>query len=144
MFWNNLVHELYLFAICFPSYGVNLDEFCKEIISLDPKIRFVGLYYQSELTCLLRDGLESILTIDETMSSLRSAVIRWGSRKSLKHKLGMPHFEISRYDEVYLITLSIGENDLMLVSTDIDCDILEIESKLEIIQKKIIQEFNDG
>jgi len=122
---------------------MNLDNFCKEILSLNPKIRFVGLYYQSELTSMMRDGLESILTTDETMSSLRAAVIRWGSRKQLQHKLGMPHFEMSKYDQVYRITLSIGENDLLLVSTDVDCDILEIESQLESIQKKIIQELND-
>ena len=122
---------------------MNLKEYCKEILSLNPKIRFVGLYYQSELTSMVRDGLESLLTTDETMSSLRAAVIRWGSRKLLKHKLGMPHFEMSRYDEVYRITLSIGDNDLLLVSTDIDCDILEIESQLEVIQKKIIQELDN-
>ena len=123
---------------------MDLNVFCKEILSLNPKIRFVGLYFQSELTSMTRDGLDSILTIDETMSSLRAAVIRWGSRKQLKHKLGMPHFEMSRYDKVYRLTLSIGENDLLLVSTDIDCDILEIESQLEIIQKKIVQELTDG
>ena len=122
---------------------MDLNSFCKEILSLNPKIRFVGLYHHAELTSLVRDDLESLLTADETLSSLRAAVIRWGSRKSLKPKLGMPHFEMSKYDKVYRLTLSIGENDLMLVSTDVDCDILEIESQLEIIQKKIIQELND-
>lgn len=122
---------------------MDLNSFCKEILSLNPKIRFVGLYYQSELTSMIRDDMESLLTTDETLSSLRAAVIRWGSRKQLKHKLGMPHFEMSRYDKLYRLTLSIGEHDLMLVSTDVDCDILEIESQLEIVQKKIIQELND-
>jgi len=122
---------------------MDLNAFCREILSLNPKIRFVGLYYHSELTSMIRDDLESLLNADETLSSLRSAVIRWGSRKQLKHKIGMPHFEMSRYDKVYRLTLSIGENDLMLVSTDIDCDILEIESQLELVQKKIIQELND-
>ncbi len=122
---------------------MDLNSFCKEILSLNPKIRFVGLYHHSELTSMIRDDIESLLTVDETLSSLRAAVIRWGSRKILRHKLGMPHFEMSKYDKVYRLTLSIGDDDLMLVSTDIDCDILEIESQLELVQKKIIAELND-
>ena len=118
-------------------------EYCKEILSINPKIRYVGIYLKSELTNLIRDGVMPILTIDETMSSIRAAIIRWGSRKSLQHKLGMPHFEMSRYDKVYRITLSLGESNLLLVSTDIDCNILEIESQLEIIQKKIIEELEN-
>lgn len=122
---------------------MTLIEYCNEILYLNSKIRFVGIYYNSELTTVMRDETKPLLSYDETMSSLRAAVIRWGSRKILKHKLGMPHFEMSRYDKVFRLTFSLGENDLLLVSTDTDCDILEIESKLEDIQKKIIQGLNN-
>ena len=122
---------------------MTLTDYCNEILLLNPKIRFAGIYYHSELTSVMRDETESLLTYDETMSSMRAAVIRWGSRKMLKQKLGLPHFEMARYDKVFRLTFSLGENDLLLVSTDIDCNILEIESKLEEIQKKIIRELNN-
>ena len=62
-----------------------LKDLCQEILKSNPKIRFAGIYHHSELTSCMREGTSPILTELESLTSIRGAVIRWGSRKLLKH-----------------------------------------------------------
>ncbi len=115
----------------------DLTDFCKDILRLDPKIRFAGVYFQGDLISKIRDGLEPLLNREETKMSLNGAVIRWTSRKVLGRKLGEPKFALAQYDKVFRVTLPLDDNNLILVSTDIECDILDIINKIQELKKKI-------
>ena len=114
----------------------DIKTFCNDILKLDPKIRFAGIYFQGDLTSKMRDGLKPLLTKEESMTSLRGAVIRWSTRELLANKLGEAKFALAQYDKVFRVTLPLGNKDLILVSIDIECDILGIIGKIIELKKK--------
>lgn len=109
----------------------NIRTFCNDILKIDPKIRFAGIWYNGELVHKSREGLMTFLNEEETEKSVRGAVIRWVTRRHLGRTLGAPEFALAKYGKVYRITLSLTDNDLILVSTDIDCDIISLAHKIQ-------------
>jgi len=99
------------------------QEFCKEILKVDSKIRFVGLWHDDKIFYELRKGMSPLLEKTEVEQSIRSAVLRWDTRMAQDKKLGVPDFSLTRYDQIYRITLPLND-DLLFFSTDLDCDIL--------------------
>ena len=113
---------------------MDYEKICDEILNVDKKIRYVGVYDYGELYDKKRRGLKSYLTKEETEISLSQAVYRWSTRKKTSEKIGKPIFSLSKYEKIYRITLPIGGAGLILVSTDLDADINKITDKiLEII-----------
>jgi len=108
-----------------------IQNLCNNILKIDSKIRFVGIWYQNELIHESREGLEALLDKEKTYSSVKNAVIRWKARKKLGKLLGEPEFALAKYGKVYRITIQLTDTDLILVSTDIDCDIFSVLSEIQ-------------
>lgn len=72
----------------------------------------------------------SYLTKKETENSIRAEMKRWKSYKLFYNKIGNTQYSMVKYDKVTLITISLNENELLLVSLDPVVDYYRIMSHI--------------
>ena len=106
------------------------EKICDEILECDKKIRYVGVYDYGELYDKMRPGLKSHLSREETELSLSQAIYRWSTRKKTVKKIGNPIFALAKYEKIYRITVPIGGAGLILISAELDSDVIEIIDKI--------------
>jgi uncharacterized protein DUF6659 len=108
------------------SYNNNMDfdKLCKEILSLDPKVRFAGVCDDSGEIKYggQRQGITNLLSPDETRRSNLQAMARWALRSSLSSKIGRGKYAMSEYQKIKRITFPLEQNHLLLVTTEVDAD----------------------
>jgi hypothetical protein len=115
---------------------MDYKKICDQILEIDKSIRYVGVYDYGELYDKTRKGLKNYLTREETETSLSHAVYRWSTRKKTADKIGKPIYALAKYEKIYRITVPIGGAGLILVSTELNADIIKItDSVLEIVIK---------
>ncbi len=110
--------------------NLEYEKICDEILECDKKIRYVGTYDYGELYDKMRSGLKSHLSREETELSLSQAIYRWSTRKKTAGKIGKPIFALAKYEKIYRITIPIGGAGLILISTELDSDVIEIVDKI--------------
>jgi len=115
------------------------ESLCDDILVIDPKIRFAGIYDRGDLYTKMQKGLESYLTLEETKMSVRQAFIRWKTRETYAPKTGNPIFVLGEYEKIYRITIPFGNDGLILVSMEKDIQPSEIAQKVIELQKKYIK-----
>jgi len=115
------------------------DKICDEILECDKKIRYVGTYDYGELYDKMRPGLKSHLSKEETELSLSQAVYRWSTRKKTAGKIGKAIFALAKYEKIYRVTIPIGGAGLILITTELDVDIIKIVDKILKIKNKYTQ-----
>ena len=102
------------------SFKMDYTKLCKEILDLDPKIRFAGVCDESgeiKFGCQ-REGLDNLLTAEETKRSNLQALARWGLRNSLSSKVGKGKYA------------PLDNDHLLLVTTEVDADHQNIIGKV--------------
>ena len=112
------------------------EKICDEILKCDDKIRYAAIYDYGELYDKMRPGLDSFLTREETETSLSQAIYRWSTRKKTVTKIGKPIFAMAKYEKVYRITMPVGGAGLILVSTDLNANIIYIVEKILKVHSK--------
>ena len=119
-------------------FTMDYTKLCKEILDLDPKIRFAGVCDESGEIKFggQREGLENLLTAEETKRSNLQALARWGLRNSLASKVGKGKYAMAEYEKIKRITAPLDNDHLLLVTTEVDSDHQNIISMvLNIIQQ---------
>ena len=114
---------------------MHMEEMRNEVLTIDPKIRHVSVYYNDEIYITIQKNVKSYFSEKETEKSLRQAVIRWSTRVCWAHKIGEPVFLITQYGKIYRITLPF-KNGLLLASTELDVDIIKLVDVISKIAKK--------
>ena len=120
------------------SFKMDYTKVCKEILDLDPKIRFAGVCDESGEIKFggQREGLANLLTAEETKRSNLQALARWGLRNSLSSKVGKGKYAMAEYEKIKRITAPLDNDHLLLVTTEVDADHQNIISKaLKLIQQ---------
>ena len=112
------------------------EEICNRILDSNKKIRYVGVYDFGELYEKIRPGIKSFLSKEETEMSLSQAVYRWSTRKKIAGKIGNPIFALAKYEKIFRITIPIGGAGLILISTELDVNLIEIVEKVIEIKNK--------
>ena len=112
------------------------EKICDEILECDKKIRYVGVYDYGELYDKMRPGLKSYLSREETEMSLSHAVYRWSTRKKTSEKIGKSVFALAKYEKIFRITVPIGGAGLILISTELDADVIKTIDKILQIKNK--------
>ncbi len=112
------------------------EKLCDEILECDKKIRYVGTYDYGELYDKMRSGLKSHLSREETELSLSQAIYRWSTRKKTAEKIGKPVFALAKYEKIYRVTIPIGGAGLILITTELDVNVIEIVDKILKIKNK--------
>ncbi len=116
--------------------NLEYEKICDEILECDKKIRYVGVYDYGELYDKMRPGLKSNLSREETELSLSQAIYRWSTRKKTADKIGKPIFALAKYEKIYRVTVPIGGAGLILITTELDLDVIEIVDKILKIKNK--------
>lgn len=103
---------------------MDLDRLYKEIMNLDPNVRFAIILNRSgERVCGgFRENLKSFLTPDELGMVLYHASQRWEGRKHLVHKIGKALYSMTEYEKVKRISFPLDENHLILISIEVGAD----------------------
>src|ERR671931_86764 len=114
------------------------DSLCKQILNLDPKVRFAGICDDSGEIKYggQREGIKNLLSTEETKKSNLQALARWGLRNSLSPKIGKGKYSMAEYEKLKRITFPLeGESNLLLVTTEVDADHTKIiNNTLEFLQ----------
>ena len=103
---------------------MDYDSLCKQIINLDPKVRFAGICddtgeikYGGQ-----REGVKNLLSPEETKRSNLQALARWGLRNALIAKTGKGIYAMAEYEKIKRITLPLENDHLLLVTTEVEAD----------------------
>ena len=110
--------------------NLEYEKICDEILECDKKIRYVGIYDYGELYDKMRPGLKSHLSREETELSLSQAIYRWSTRKKTVEKIGKPIFALAKYEKIYRVTVPIGGAGLILITAELDSDVIKIVDKI--------------
>ncbi len=112
------------------------EKFFDNVMNLDDKIRYVAIY-DGEYYAKFRDGIIGYFKEEEIRSSLSEAQHRWAFRKKLSFKIGAPKFAMAEYAKVNRITFPLGNEAVILVTTELGInisklvdDIIEIRNPL--------------
>jgi len=97
---------------------INYEKFCDEVFKLDEKIRFVGIFDRHFTLIKMREGLQSLLSHEETENSIIDTFSKWRTRQGLAKKLGEPLYAMAEYKKVKRITIPKNDDGLILVSAE--------------------------
>jgi hypothetical protein len=97
---------------------------CKEILDLNPKVRFAGICDDSGEIKYggQREGIKNLLSPEETKRSNIQALARWGLRNVLASKIGKGKYAMAEYEKIKRITVPLENDHLLLVTTEVEAD----------------------
>jgi len=101
---------------------IEYGEFFDEVLRLDQNIRFVAIY-DGQFKAKYRIDTKGYFEEGEIKSSLSEAQSRWDYRKKLSFKIGEPKFAMARYGKINRITIPLGNEGVILVTTELGADI---------------------
>lgn len=103
---------------------MDYDKLCKDILNLDAKIRFAGvcddtgeIRYGGQ-----REGVNNLLSPEETKRSNLQALARWSLRNSLAPKIGKGRYAMAEYEKIKRITVPLESYHLLLITTEREAD----------------------
>ena len=105
----------------------------EEIMNVDPKIRLVTIcdlngkiMYSDQ-----RDDIEILLSPEESKQSLKLALSAWKMRNELAPKIGKGKYVLAEYEKVKRITMPLGKDHLLYITTEVEADHLSVIRKIE-------------
>jgi hypothetical protein len=117
---------------------MDYDNLCKDILELDQNVRFAGV---SDDTGEIRyggqrQGINNLLSSEETKRSNLQALARWSLRNSLAPKIGKGRYAMAEYERIKRITFPLEDYHLLLITTEVNADHGKIINKvLDMIKK---------
>ena len=101
---------------------MDYNTLCKDIISLDPKVRYAGVCDDSGQIKYggQREGIINLLSPEETKKSNLQALARWGLRNALAPKIGKGRYAMAEYEKIKRITIPLENDHLLLITTEVD------------------------
>jgi len=103
---------------------MDYETFCSQILAADPKIRFATVYdeWASRLGGGMREGVSNLLSDHKENELVNLSVMDWKSRKEMSKWLGKTIYTLAEYDKVKRFSFYLGDDHLLLVSTEKDAD----------------------
>jgi len=95
-------------------------KFCSEILKLNPKIRFAGVYNKisGEIYYKMQEGIKKIFDDQQTKDSLIHGYARWKTRLHYSEQIGKPIYTMTKYPKINRLTMPCGEMGILMISTD--------------------------
>ncbi len=115
------------------------DDLCKEILQIDPKIRFAGVCDETgEIRHGgMREGLQNLYTPEEIKKSMMGAMARWRLR-NLSPRIGRAKYAMAEHEKIKRVTFPLDEKHLLLVTTEVDADHTKIIDNILRLKKDIL------
>ena len=103
---------------------MDYDNLCKAVMDIDTKIRFAGICDESGEIKYggQREGVEDMLSSEETRKSNLQALAGWGLRNSLSSKIGRGKYAMAEYEKIKRITIPLDDDHLLLITTEVEAD----------------------
>ena len=103
---------------------MDYEKFCSQILDADPKIRFAAVFdeWTKRVGGGMRDGVESLLSEHMEKEMISLSIITWKARKDISKFLGKTKYTLSEYDKIKRFSFYLGNEYLLLVSTEKDSD----------------------
>jgi len=118
--------------ISYTEYG----KFFDEVLSLDQNIRFTAIH-DGRFKAKYQPGIQGYFREKEIKSALIEAQNRWDSRKKLSSKIGDPKFAMAQYGKINRITIPLGKEGIILVTTELDVDVEKLVEEILEIRDRI-------
>src|SRR6187402_2843065 len=96
----------------------------EDIMNSDPKIRMVticdsnGKIMHSEH----REGVQNLLSPEESKKSLELAVNSWKTRNALAPKIGKGKYVLAEYEKLKRITMPLNDKHILYITAEVECD----------------------
>lgn len=103
---------------------MDYEKFCSQILEVDPKIRFATVFdeWSVKVGGGMRTGVESLLSERASNELVNLSTLDWKSRKDMAKWLGKTKYTLAEYDTIKRFSFYLGDDYLLLVSTEKDCD----------------------
>jgi len=103
---------------------MDYENFCSQILKTDPKIRFASVYDQwaEHVGGGMRKGMKSLLSEHMENELVNLSIIDWKARKDTVKMLGKTKYTMAEYDTIKRFSFYLGDDNLLLVSTEKDSD----------------------
>ena len=103
---------------------LDYEKFCSQILDVDPKIRFATVFdeWSVKIGGRMKEGVESLLSEHASRELVTLATLDWKSRKDMAKWLGKTKYTLAEYDTIKRFSFYLGDDYLLLVSTEKDCD----------------------
>ena len=104
---------------------MDYNKLCKDIFELDQKVRFAAICDRTGEIKYggQREGVRSFLSTEQTRGSIQQAWNRWKLRDAMESSIGKGKFAMAEYEKVRRFTIPVDNEDLLLVSTEVDSDL---------------------
>lgn len=121
--------------------------FCEELLNLDNSLRWIGISnkYGVLINVEQREGLEPLMSEEESEEYAAAAVSRYRTRVKFQTKIGKLNYAVGRYENVTRITIPISNDYFLLLTIDKEknYDDIIIEKIFPFIDKSR-SKFNSG
>ena len=96
----------------------------EQIMNSDPNVRLVTICDQNGKIMYSdhRQGVKNLLTPEESKKSLELAINAWKTRSALAPKIGKGKYVLAEYEKIKRITMPLGDNHLLYVTTEVGSD----------------------
>ena len=103
---------------------MDYENFCSKILDANPKIRFAAVYdpWAKHIAGGLRKGLNSLISERSENELVNLSILNWKARKDLSKQLGKTIYTLAEHDNVKRFSFYLGEDHLLLLSTEKDAD----------------------
>src|ERR687883_84264 len=102
------IHKIHLLYFMYIDSNVRLITIC----DINGKIMYSDY----------REGMENLLSPEESKKSLKLAIDAWKTRSTLAQKIGRGKYVLAEYEKVKRITMPLGQNHLLYITTEVQVD----------------------
>ncbi|MGC2383465.1 MAG: hypothetical protein WA631_10200, partial [Nitrososphaeraceae archaeon] len=94
----------------------------KDIMNIDPKIRLVTICDTNGNIIFYRhrQGVQNLLSKDESKKSLEMAMAAWKVRSEFSDKIGKGKYVLAEYEKIKRITMPFGDDLLLYLTTEVE------------------------
>ncbi len=103
---------------------MDYENFCSQILKADPKIRFASVFdeWAKPVGGGMREGMTSLLSEHMENELVNLSIIDWKARKDTAKMLGKTKYSMAEYDTIKRFSFYLGNDYLLLVSTEKEAD----------------------
>ena len=93
-------------------------------MKMDSKIRLATIFDMNGtvLFSARREGVQNLLTPEESQKSLQLAINAWKARNEVSNKIGKGKYALVEYEKLKRITMPLDSDHILYLTTDVEAD----------------------